>query len=149
MHIESFHRLLKVVYLESKQNRRLISIIIKISKLLKGKHSHRTCQMHKRHRDSMEMFRSGCEPVPTKCKLFITSRSLVCGEQVGTFAESLAMHVKYVYRCIHAHVWTMHYTTQHVITYNLSTPLLIDWIARNGMLIDSLMSLQLKQFRSH
>ena len=35
----------------------------------------------------MEMFRSGCEPVPTKCKLFITSRSLVCGEQVGTFAR--------------------------------------------------------------
>lgn len=61
MHVESFHRLLKVCYMKGKQNRRvdhLINILLKIArdksferleKVHKGKFSHRTREMTKRH----------------------------------------------------------------------------------------------------
>ena len=61
MTIESFHRLLKVVYLDSKHNRRidqLLSVLLKIArdkeferliKHEKGKLSYRTSEMNKRH----------------------------------------------------------------------------------------------------
>ena len=75
MHIESFHRLLKVVYLQGKQNRRLdtlLSIVLKISrdkaferitKLQKGKNSHRIREINKRHKKAEEMMSSGSEPI--------------------------------------------------------------------------------------
>ena len=76
MHLESFHRLLKVVYmdLEGKQNRRLdhlISIILKVArdkgierlqKLHKGKYSHRACALNKWHKKAEEMVSSGVSP---------------------------------------------------------------------------------------
>lgn len=74
MHLESFHRLLKVVYLQGKQNRRLdhlISIILKVArdkgferlqKLHKGKTSHRACELNKRHKKADEMMSSGVSP---------------------------------------------------------------------------------------
>ena len=61
MHLESFHRKLKVVYLESKQNRRLdhlLHVLLKISrdiifesfrKFEIGKLSHRKCEIRRRH----------------------------------------------------------------------------------------------------
>lgn len=61
MHLESFHRRLKVVYLESKQNRRLdhlLHVLLKISRDLIfesfrkfeiGKLSHRKCEIRRRH----------------------------------------------------------------------------------------------------
>ena len=64
MHIESFHRLLKVVYLEGKHNRRLdrlLSILLKIArdkyfervtKEHKGKNSHRIREINKRHKNA-------------------------------------------------------------------------------------------------
>ena len=75
MHIESFHRLLKVVYLEGKQNRRLarlLSVILKISrnkaferftKLHKGKNSHRMREMNKRHKSAEELMLLGMQPM--------------------------------------------------------------------------------------
>ena len=62
MHLESFLRLLKVVYLEGKQNRRMyhfISIILKVArdkgferlqKTHEGKISHRAAELSKRHK---------------------------------------------------------------------------------------------------
>lgn len=67
MHLESFHRLLKVVYLQGKVNRRLdhlIRIILKVSrdkgferlqKLHEGKVSHRAYELNRRHRKAEEM----------------------------------------------------------------------------------------------
>lgn len=67
MTIESFHRLLKVVYLESKHNRRidqLLSVLFKIArdkeferliKHEKGKMTHRISEMNKRHRAAITL----------------------------------------------------------------------------------------------
>jgi len=62
MFLESFHRLLKVVYLNNKQNRRvdkLIHVLYRIARNLlyeqltrieKGKLTHRRCEINKRHK---------------------------------------------------------------------------------------------------
>jgi len=62
MFLESFHRTLKVVYLEHKQNRRidfLLNTLLKIArnkvfeqltKLEKGKHTHRIAEINKWHK---------------------------------------------------------------------------------------------------
>ena len=62
-----FHRTLKVVYLEHKQNRRidvLLHVLLKLScdkvfeqltKMEKGKYSHRVTEINKRHRESEKM----------------------------------------------------------------------------------------------
>jgi hypothetical protein len=75
MYVESFHRLLKVVYLESKQNRRLdrlLNVLLKIArdkafgqfqKLHKGKNTHRIAEIRKRHQRANEMVTGGCIPV--------------------------------------------------------------------------------------
>ena len=75
MHLESFHRLLKVVYLQGKQNRRLdhlLSILLKIArdkgferlqKLHKGKVSHRSCELNRRHKKAEEMVSSRLTPI--------------------------------------------------------------------------------------
>ena len=67
MFVESFHRTLKVVYLEHKQNRRidvLLHVLLKLSrdkvfeqltKMEKGKYSHRVTEINKRHRESEKM----------------------------------------------------------------------------------------------
>ena len=61
MFSEAFHRVLKIVYLRHRHNRRidyLIYILLKIArdkafeqllKMEKGKHTHRKCDIHKRH----------------------------------------------------------------------------------------------------
>ena len=71
MHLESFHRLLKVVYLQGKQNRRLdhlISIVLKVArdkgferikKMHKGNISHRASELNRRHQKAEEMIASG------------------------------------------------------------------------------------------
>ena len=65
MHIESFHRVLKIVYLQHKHNRRvdyLIYILLRIAidkafdqlqKLEKGKLTHRICDINKRHKTAL------------------------------------------------------------------------------------------------
>ena len=67
MFAESFHRLLKIVYLEGKQNRRvdkLLNTLLRIARNLiyeqiskeeKGKMSHRLCEIVKRHKTAIEM----------------------------------------------------------------------------------------------
>ena len=66
MYLESFHRVLKVVYLDSKQNRhvdKLIHTVLKISRdklmndllSLKRGSKHRLCERHKRHRSALRM----------------------------------------------------------------------------------------------
>jgi len=67
MFVEAFHRLLKVVYLQSKQNRRvdkLLHILFRIArnivyeqmlKVEKGKMTHRRCEIQKRHTSAVEM----------------------------------------------------------------------------------------------
>ena len=66
MFVESFHRLLKVVYLDSKQNRRVDSLLFvllrlsrnliydQIQKIAKGKITHRKCEIKKRHKSAEE-----------------------------------------------------------------------------------------------
>ncbi len=67
MHAEAFHRVLKIVYLKHKRNRRLdtlIHVLFQIArdkayenlqKIEKGKHSHRICDINKRHKTA-ELF---------------------------------------------------------------------------------------------
>lgn len=67
MSVEAFHRLLKVVYLEGKHNRRvdhLLSLLLRIArdklfdrliKLEKGKSTHRGGEINRRHRAAIEM----------------------------------------------------------------------------------------------
>ena len=71
MFVESFHRLLKVVYLKHKQNRRvdyLLDVLMRINRdvsfnLLRkeevGKRSHRLCEINKRHANAEKMMREG------------------------------------------------------------------------------------------
>ena len=73
MFIESFHRLLKVVYMEHKQNRRvdfLLHMLLKISrdklydrlqKVEKGKNTHRMTEINKRHKSAESMVRQGIQ----------------------------------------------------------------------------------------
>ena len=75
MYVESFHRVLKVVYLDSKQNRRvdhLLTVLLRfardkaferIHKLEKGKSSHRIKEINKRHGSAEEMISSGILPI--------------------------------------------------------------------------------------
>ena len=75
MYSESFHHLLKVVYLNSKQNRRvdhILSVLLQISKdkafermcKLEGKckSSHRLCKINKHHKSAMELISKGVSP---------------------------------------------------------------------------------------
>ena len=74
MYVESFHRLLKVVYLEGKQNRRLdhlINVLCKIArdkafahflKMNKGKLSHRIAEINRRHQLAKAMLDNGSLP---------------------------------------------------------------------------------------
>ena len=67
MFLESFHRTLKVVYLQHKHNRRidyLLNILLKIArdkifeqltKLEKGKFTHRVSEINKRHKEAVKM----------------------------------------------------------------------------------------------
>ena len=67
MFVETFHRTLKVVYLQHKQNRRidfLLHTLLKIArdkvfdqltKLEKGKYSHRITEINKRHKSAVKM----------------------------------------------------------------------------------------------
>ncbi len=67
MFLEAFHRVLKVVYFNHKQNRRvdtLLTTLLKIArdkaferfkKLEFGKSTHRICEINKRHRKAEEM----------------------------------------------------------------------------------------------
>ena len=75
MHVEAFHRVLKYIYLNGKQNRRLdhlIHIMFKISrdksfeqiqKTHKGKITHRVREMNKRHAQAQEMIKDDIKPV--------------------------------------------------------------------------------------
>ena len=70
MALEAFHRVMKVCYMEKKQNRRidfLLHLLLKIScdkvferfiKTQKGKSSHRICEISKRHRNAEKMIPS-------------------------------------------------------------------------------------------
>ena len=67
MFVESFHRVLKIVYLQQKQNRRLdflLSTLLKIArdkafeiltKHTKGKNTHRVCELNKRHKLALQI----------------------------------------------------------------------------------------------
>ena len=67
MFVEAFHRTLKIVYLQHKQNRRidfLVHTLLKIArdkvfeqltKLEKGKYSHRVTEINKRHKSAVKM----------------------------------------------------------------------------------------------
>ena len=62
MYSESFHRVLKIVYLRHKHNRRIYFLIYiardkafeQLQKLEKGKHSHRICDINKRHKRAVQ-----------------------------------------------------------------------------------------------
>ena len=70
MFVESFHQLLKVVYLNNKQNRRvdqLVHVLLRIAgnlvfehlqKVEKGKLTHRKTEINKRHKAAVSMHTS-------------------------------------------------------------------------------------------
>ena len=72
MFVESFHRLLKVVYMNNKQNRRvdhLVHILLRLArnlvyeqlqKMEKGKMTHRKCEIYKRHKLAVELQKKSC-----------------------------------------------------------------------------------------
>ncbi len=72
MYLESFHRVLKIVYLQGKKNRRLdnlIHVLLKLArnkafeqvqKIHKGKTSHRINEINRRHKESSKMISEGC-----------------------------------------------------------------------------------------
>ena len=67
MFLESFHRVLKIVYLNHKQNRRIDSLLTTLIKIArdkaferlikeeKGKNTHRVCEINKRHKSAEEL----------------------------------------------------------------------------------------------
>ena len=75
MYVETFHHVLKVVYLDSKQNchvNHLLTVLLRlardkaferIQKLEKGKSSHRIKEINKRHGSAEEMMSSGILPI--------------------------------------------------------------------------------------
>ena len=77
MHIEAFHRLVKTVYFQQKQNRRvdaLLNCLLKLSrdksferlqKTEKGKNTHRIAEINKRHKNAEGIF----------CELILTNSS--------------------------------------------------------------------------
>ena len=77
MFLEAFHRVLKVVYLTKKHNRRidfLLMTLLKISrdkaferlhKLETGKTTHRLCEIHKRHKSSMNIYEQNSYTIST------------------------------------------------------------------------------------
>ena len=87
MFIESFHRVLKVVYLHHKQNRRvdfLLVMLMKISrnntfewfrKLEIGKQTHRICEIARRHKSALSLS-SNCISTVTKEKWKVTSQTI-------------------------------------------------------------------------
>ena len=74
MAVEAFHRLLKVVYLDGKHNRRidhLLTTLLRIArdkaydralKNEKGKSTHRITEINRRHRTAVEIMDKGVEP---------------------------------------------------------------------------------------
>ena len=78
MFAESFHRLLKVVYLDNKQNRRvnkLLHTLLRIArdkayerliKMEKGKTTHRICEIHKRHHSAEMLLKQREYVLPTR-----------------------------------------------------------------------------------
>ena len=78
MFVESFHRVLKVVYLENKQNRRidrLLNTLLRIArykayerliKVEKGKTTHRMCEINKRHQTAITLMEDPMYQPPTE-----------------------------------------------------------------------------------
>ena len=78
MFVESFHRLLKIVYLDGKQNRRidrLLNILLRIArdkayerliKIEKGKTTHRVCEINKRHQAAKTLLQKKKYELPTQ-----------------------------------------------------------------------------------
>ena len=67
MYLESFHRLLKIIYLNHKQNRRIDYLLVTLTKISrdkaferllkveKGKYTHRLTEINKRHKSALLM----------------------------------------------------------------------------------------------
>ena len=72
MYLESFHRVLKMIYLHHKQNRRIDTLLVTLLKVARdkaferfrkmeiGKTSHRTSEINKRHKTASEILNSCC-----------------------------------------------------------------------------------------
>ena len=116
MFCESFHRVLKIVYLDSKQNRRvdrLLAVLLRfakdkaferIQKLEKGKSSHRMKEILRRHKTAVEMVSKGTVPHQvTENSWQVHSES---SEQVYTVTRakqecSCLLHCSDCHACIH------------------------------------------------
>jgi hypothetical protein len=83
--VEAFHRVLKVIYLHHKQNKRIDSLLVTLSKLARdkaferfqkvevGKTSHRLSEINKRHKMAQSMLQSYTITQLTENKWAITS----------------------------------------------------------------------------
>ena len=78
MFLEAFHRVLKIVYLHHKQNRRVDSLLVALIKIARntafermrklemGKNSHRICEIMKRHQSANKLSPTSITPINNK-----------------------------------------------------------------------------------
>ena len=120
MYAESFHRVLKIVYLQHKQNQRidcLIHILLKIvrdkaferlHKLEKGKHTHRTGEINKRHASAVTLLSVATIDCISSDKWRVSSHT-----RPGVFyiverkekSCSCRLHCQTCKACAHSHVY--------------------------------------------
>ena len=122
MFSESFHRVLKIVYLQHKQNKRvdhLIHILLKVArdkafeqlqKSEKGKHTHRICDINKRHQAAMSFAVLATVEDIGNCTHKVSSQSL-CGKYytVQTIQESCNCQMKCQFCSACAHYYILLY----------------------------------------
>ena len=136
MFIESFHRVLKVVYLHHKQNRHvdfLLVMLMKISrnntfdwfrKLEIGKQTRRICEIARRHKSALSLSLN-CISTVTKEKWKVTSQTIqnkdlkefwkpVIAEyfaeiviSVLTFIHVLVLMLQYMQLCVSMYIYKM------------------------------------------
>ena len=145
MFAEAFHRLLKMVYLHQKQNRRidyLLHILLRISKdkvykrlqkTHKGKYSHRRSEIIKRHKSAQRMVAAGSVPVPKGEHWQISSE--VDASQIYTISKvtancSCELACSSCHVCVHMYSCTcldfaLHTTVcKHIHTLGIETNIL-------------------------
>ena len=119
MYVETFHQVLKVVYLENKQNQR--QSFERIRKLEKGKSTHRTKQIVKRHKMAKEMVDKGILPecVGTENSWRVQPQSRQQSYIVKMVMEecSCALKCTVCHACIYMYICSCADSHLHIVLY--------------------------------
>ena len=111
MYLESFHRVLKIVYLEGKKNRRLdqlIHILLKLArnkafeqvqKVHKGKTTYRINEINRRHKESSKMISEGCHLQSISNKEWKISSQTTSGRMYTVHLENQSCPFSCKLRC--------------------------------------------------